>query len=185
MFAGIADTFARGRNYRRSDHQRSDTKSPKWQNDLRDCYKWHRHNFRQFTHGDGKMIYFIQEEKDGAIKIGYAKWRASARLRHLQIANPHKLYLLGVMEGEKSDEKKLHVLFKKYRIRGEWFCSCKKLLNYIRENCHANEKDLSSNDDRHMMVQFLTNLKEDQLEIPSNRVIYGRVDPTGCDNLSS
>ena len=66
------------------------------------------------------MIYFIQEAGLGAIKIGYAK-DISQRLSTIQVCCPSKIDLLGVIEGNHSEEEELHFLFKKDRIRGEWF----------------------------------------------------------------
>lgn len=76
------------------------------------------------------MIYFVQVENDGPIKIGFAA-DIHKRISELQIANPYELSLIGCMRGDKEKEKRLHKKFVKYWIRGEWFKPGKKLLKYI------------------------------------------------------
>jgi len=72
----------------------------------------------------GKIIYFIQQGKDGPIKIGITD-DLKSRVSSLQTANPYKLHLLyseklqpGLAEKE---EAHLHWVFKGIRLRGEWF----------------------------------------------------------------
>lgn len=66
------------------------------------------------------MIYFIQEEDDGPIKIGVAD-SPVARIGALQTGNPRELNLLSVMDGGYREEADLHVRFAAGSIRGEWF----------------------------------------------------------------
>ena len=66
------------------------------------------------------MIYFIQNLENKNVKIGYTKNIAN-RMKNLQTANSEKLRLVFWMEGDKNFEKKLHDLFIKDRIQGEWF----------------------------------------------------------------
>lgn len=66
------------------------------------------------------MIYFIQAGENGPIKIGVAIDVAS-RMSFLQSGNAEKLRLIGTMPGSYDEEKCLHRLAWKDRIRGEWF----------------------------------------------------------------
>lgn len=66
------------------------------------------------------MIYFIRAGIAGPVKIGVAK-NVSQRLRGLQTAHHQKLNIIREIEGERSDEQKLHRAFAPYRITGEWF----------------------------------------------------------------
>ncbi len=67
------------------------------------------------------MIYFIQDSATLNIKIGYTSTSAGERMRQLQTGNPSQLVLLGVIEGEQTDERNLHVRFADFRVAGEWF----------------------------------------------------------------
>ena len=78
------------------------------------------------------MIYFIQQSKSGAIKIGYTSADdVKKRLATLQTDSAENLHVIGVMEGDQKQEKLLHQLFKPYHMRGEWFESNPKLYMYI------------------------------------------------------
>lgn len=92
------------------------------------------------------MIYFITDIT--YIKIGYTKNDIKKRLKQLQTSNAKKLYLLGWMEGTMEDEKRLHTLFGKYKVRynGEWFEPDESLLTFInnnnlKENCKVENID--------------------------------------------
>lgn len=78
------------------------------------------------------MIYFIQAEGIGHIKIGFTdNDDALIRLASLQIGSPVKLRLLGTILGTADDEKDLHRRFAAYRIHGEWFDPVPELLMMI------------------------------------------------------
>lgn len=87
------------------------------------------------------MIYFIRSgNDDGPIKIGYTAYDdALSRMQTLQIGNPEQLTLLGVMPGSMEDEDRLHIRFKDYRMRGEWFRANERLLAYVSANANAYE----------------------------------------------
>jgi len=68
-------------------------------------------------------LYFIEDEANGAIKIGVANC-PETRMRQLQVGNPNKLFLLKVIDDiNPIDELDIHEKYKNYRIRGEWFNS--------------------------------------------------------------
>jgi hypothetical protein len=66
-------------------------------------------------------VYFVQAGPVG-IKIGFtASKDVLFRIDQLQVGNPYKLRLLGVIRGSRRDERKLHELFEPWRMQGEWF----------------------------------------------------------------
>ena len=75
------------------------------------------------------MIYFIQQGIAGPIKIGKTEFVRN-RMRGLQIGNPNKLRLVGV---EDCDEIALHIKYREYRLRGEWFKASQKIVDYINQ----------------------------------------------------
>lgn len=93
-------------------------------------------------------IYFIQESGDGCIKIGRSKDPIS-RLKAIQGHNPNSLKLLKVINGDIEEEKILHGLFFRERIRsaGEWFVPSEELMKFINLkeqniiNCICRAKD--------------------------------------------
>lgn len=77
------------------------------------------------------MIYFIQDEIDKSIKIGYTSNNVDKRLSAIQISNPRRIILLCIEDGDVFKEKELHKLFSEYKIHGEWFTPGERLLEYI------------------------------------------------------
>jgi len=68
------------------------------------------------------MIYFIQIEPGGPIKVGYTCERtAKDRLNNLQASCPWKLVLRGVIEGDLTEEQRILSHLLAHRMRGEWF----------------------------------------------------------------
>lgn len=78
----------------------------------------------------GDKVYFIQENNSKAIKIGKAV-DPNTRLKQLQTGHPYELKILKVISGGYKEEKKLHKLFEKYRLAGEWFEYNDELMGYI------------------------------------------------------
>ena len=78
------------------------------------------------------MIYFIQSGKNGPIKIGYTTDNPKGRIRSLQVGNHKQLYLLATRKGELNDERKIHRMFRRDKLRGEWFESSHDLKTFIR-----------------------------------------------------
>ncbi len=77
-------------------------------------------------------VYFIQESGSGCIKIGSSK-DPVGRLKSIQSHNPNSLKLLKVIDGGIKEEKILHRLFFRERIRsaGEWFVPSEELKKFI------------------------------------------------------
>jgi hypothetical protein len=79
------------------------------------------------------VIYFIQDESTGLIKIGYTDGKVNDRLKALQTGCPGNLNLIYATDGDKPDERALHEQFKSARERGEWFRPASTLLLYLIE----------------------------------------------------
>lgn len=68
------------------------------------------------------MVYFVQAEWGGPIKIGYCRdGGETARLKQIQTHNPDPLCITRVIPGDLTVERALHHRFADLRIRGEWF----------------------------------------------------------------
>jgi hypothetical protein len=66
------------------------------------------------------MIYFLQNETNYAVKIGFAR-DVKSRIRGLRTASPDRLRLVGAIPGERADEHRLHLELARFRGVGEWF----------------------------------------------------------------
>jgi hypothetical protein len=77
------------------------------------------------------VIYFIQSEHGGPIKVGRADDLAK-RVMGLQTGRPDKLVVLAAAEGTRQDERNIHAAFAEHRERGEWFHPTPVLLSFIR-----------------------------------------------------
>ena len=86
------------------------------------------------------MIYFIQVENNGPIKIGRAI-DPKDRLKKLQIGNHKKLNLIAVIPGKSALESKIHSDLKEFRRDGEWFNPTTEVLDYIR-NIQCSEYEI-------------------------------------------
>ena len=67
------------------------------------------------------MIYFIANESDTAVKVGYTSSNPLSRLAGLQTGHHEKLRLIAVTEGDEAAERRLHSIFASDRLEGEWF----------------------------------------------------------------
>lgn len=67
------------------------------------------------------MIYAVQGEDGGLVKIGYALSSPEDRFSSLQTGSPVRLVLRAVIAGERAEESALHVRFAADRVHGEWF----------------------------------------------------------------
>lgn len=76
------------------------------------------------------MIYFIQQNKNGPIKIGYTA-NLKQRMVAIQVCNHDKLMLLGTVGGERYIEKQIHQHLRFHYIGGEWFRPSAFVLEYI------------------------------------------------------
>ena len=68
------------------------------------------------------MIYVIQGQMGGEVKIGYtAASSVTSRVGAIERKEGRKMRVLRSMEGTKAHEAALHDRFKEHRISGEWF----------------------------------------------------------------
>lgn len=83
-------------------------------------------------------IYFIQDKKSNAIKIGLST-NPRRRLRSIQAYNPNVLHLLLTLDTDnpKKTERLLHEKFQKCHIHGEWFKETMELRSFIEEGVNA------------------------------------------------
>lgn len=77
------------------------------------------------------MIYVIACSKTNSCKIGYSS-SPENRLAQLQTGNPFVLELVTTAEGGIEEERRLHSLFKKYRLSGEWFDYNKEIKDFFK-----------------------------------------------------
>lgn len=78
----------------------------------------------------GAVIYFLQSELGGAIKIGRATDLAK-RLVGLATGRPDSLNVLASFAGTVADERTLHARLAAYRAKGEWFQDCPEVLEVV------------------------------------------------------
>lgn len=76
------------------------------------------------------FVYFIHDDSDGLVKIGFAR-DVYKRLRQLSRAKHSKLRLLGCFRGTRSDELRMHKFFEKERAHGEWFVLSERIARAI------------------------------------------------------
>jgi hypothetical protein len=78
------------------------------------------------------VVYFIQSEHGGPIKIGYAE-DLGKRLVQLQTSRPDKLVVLATAKvSSLKDERRVHSLFSSCREKGEWFSHSPRLGAFIK-----------------------------------------------------
>jgi hypothetical protein len=79
------------------------------------------------------LIYFIQSEAGGPIKIGLAD-DPGRRLHQIQFYSPVRLCIMAVIDGEAEVEAELHDRFAGSCSHGEWFHPTEELLTLIQES---------------------------------------------------
>ena len=70
------------------------------------------------------MVYFIRQAGSNYVKIGYTSGEeATARIASLQTANPRRLEVLAIINGDESTEAYYHRKYWQYKTDGgmEWF----------------------------------------------------------------
>jgi Meiotically up-regulated gene 113 len=88
---------------------------------------WLERRDRQTQGDDDRLVYFVQAESGGPVKIGSAA-DPEERLRTLQAASAERLVIRGVRLGGFKEERRLHRRFARYHLRGEWFEPREELL---------------------------------------------------------
>lgn len=80
---------------------------------------------------NGVVSSFIATDNN-YIKIGKSTYKSlPSRLSSLQTGNHRILELIGILDGVKYSEAKLHKLFEKDRVRGEWFTYSEEIKQYL------------------------------------------------------
>ncbi|MCI0488966.1 MAG: GIY-YIG nuclease family protein [Blastocatellia bacterium] len=92
------------------------------------------------------VIYFIQGNDGGLIKIGYTD-DVDARFKDMQRGCPIPLKVIGAFPGTMQDEKECHRQFAHLRSYGEWFYPSSELIAFI--NFTLSEGGLSKDDKRY------------------------------------
>jgi len=96
-----------------------------------DIIRWDE-NWIPLYERDGH-VYFVESGEDGPIKIGWSQ-DVERRIAELQVANAHKLNLLGVVPGTMKNEGELHAKFAHIRMEAEWFQNTEEIHEYLRKN---------------------------------------------------
>lgn len=74
------------------------------------------------------VVYIVQAESGGPVKIGHTSWGArERRLAELQTGNPQRLVFRRIVDGERWLERALHEYYSDHRLEGEWFALCDDL----------------------------------------------------------
>lgn len=79
------------------------------------------------------MIYFIQCDGDGPIKIGKSS-NPYKRRNLFQIGCPYFLEIRAIYNGSITEDD-FHERFKEYNIHGEWFEPDEHIISFMKENC--------------------------------------------------
>jgi hypothetical protein len=80
---------------------------------------------------DEALVYFIQAEHGGPIKIGIAA-DPHERLRELQVGSPYRLVIRMTRRGGVAAERRYQRQFKAHRLSGEWFAPSDALVKLCR-----------------------------------------------------
>jgi len=67
------------------------------------------------------MIYVLHARELRLVKIGYTDGAVATRVAAISHAAPCALHVVGVLDGGRAMEKRLHDYFAANRVRGEWF----------------------------------------------------------------
>ncbi|MDG2063869.1 MAG: GIY-YIG nuclease family protein [SAR324 cluster bacterium] len=78
------------------------------------------------------FVYYIQEEMEGNIKIGWSE-DPIKRLQQHQTSNSRELRMLVYVKGSPDYEKEIHRKFQTSKTTGEWFKPDKRLLVHIEK----------------------------------------------------
>ena len=84
--------------------------------------EYDQENFQEImnSHKVTGYVYFIQDGKDGNIKIGYSG-EPEKRIGDLQSSSGNVLYPLLILKGSKNLESIFHEKFEEHKVHGEWF----------------------------------------------------------------
>lgn len=81
---------------------------------------------------NARLVYFIQGECGGPIKIGYTS-NLSSRLSALQTGYPDTLKVLFIIAGTTRREHAIHNMLSEHRLNGEWFKDTPEVRKILEE----------------------------------------------------
>lgn len=120
-----------------------------------------------------EFVYFIQSSQGGNIKIGFS-CQPMTRLEALRLSNENTaLNFIGLMEGGKEVETKIHKMFNPLRMNGEWFTPDKSLIEFIDTNAKSIPFPKDKTNDRGM-CKIAISIPDEMLK---------QVDEVGKDGL--
>ena len=122
-------------------------KRPKGAGVGRGRYSWHLGGkvLQGIKEGEENgYVYFIQSEATKRIKIGHTS-SLKYRLRELKTGCSDNLYYIGTLffstiTKAREVEKCLHLIFKDYRLHGEWFEPDQNLVTFIKKHIKDTEE---------------------------------------------
>lgn len=101
------------------------------------------------------VVYFVQMDGDGPIKIGTTT-QLSKRLSALQTSTPRRLDLMGYMPGDRHSERAWHEKYAAQNVGMEWFSPSPELISDIKESIRGfsepDEHDAESQPDLHCQL---------------------------------
>ena len=77
------------------------------------------------------MIYFVQVEEDGPIKIGFTSTPIAQKMAALKGTCPFPIRLLGVIQGDFRAESYIFWVLNRDRIHGEWFHPTDRVTTFV------------------------------------------------------
>lgn len=102
------------------------------------------------------VVYFVQSEHGGPVKIGFAE-DVAKRMMQLQVSRPDKLVLLASMPGTVRDEADLHRRFVHLRERGEWFTGTQELMQVISSiACNQSQNVTVTGNETQLVTPYCT-----------------------------
>jgi hypothetical protein len=78
-------------------------------------------------------VYFMRCFRCSLVKIGFSR-DFRVRRAELERSTGHVLQILGIQRGDRVIEQRVHSLFGRERVKGEWFRCSERLLAYIERS---------------------------------------------------
>ena len=95
-------------------------------------------------------VYFIHAVRCNRIKIG-ASADVSRRMYELSTSCPDDLVYLGSVPAKGKQEQKLHKMFYKYRVHGEWFEADQSIIAWIEAHRSKDTIEINYRNDRFLL----------------------------------
>lgn len=111
------------------------------------------------------FVYLIRQAETDLYKIGHTSYHPEKRLKELQTGNPQKLHLIEYYSTDhyQKVESLLHLKYKDYNVRQEWFRFDLKIESEFLNECASKEAGAKylveakkSNDDWNELVSKRT-----------------------------